>query len=619
MSTFASQEQPRFDPRARHRDEADWILEAAHPLEDAGDVEAALARYREAADVAPEYARAHMNVGNALRRLERWDEALAAYRMAIACEPDSPRARFNLGSLLFELDRFAEAERELLEALRLDSELADAAIVLADIYDTTERAEQAEAQFEQARALRPDHVGTLINYAGFSIMHGHLQRATELMLHAKAIDPLLSAAESHLLWELNFVGQLDPKAIAERHREIGNRIARAVGNPFTHWENAPDPDRTLRVAYLSGDFFAHPVPMFLRPVLQNHDPHVVETFCYSNYRHDNVIARTLREISAHWRNVVDLADHELAHQLRADRIDILVDLSGHTNRNRIPMLALHPAPVQITWLGYLNTTGLAAMDYRICDAHTDPPGATEHLHTERLIRMPHSQWCYLPWVDTPTIPVPHANEPDALVFGSFNQFAKISDACLALWSRVLAAVPSASLVILDVRDREVRKSLLRRLERYRIDPARVTLRGRESVPNYFGAIGNVDIALDTIPYNGGTTTLDTLWMGVPVVGLCGDRGIARGSYSILQSLGAHDLIAHDTDEYVAINCRLASFPEWRNQLRATLRYRLRTSPLMNAPQFTADLESAYQTVWAEWCEKVTKSQAGLERKPSTKS
>jgi predicted O-linked N-acetylglucosamine transferase (SPINDLY family) len=259
------------------------------------------------------------------------------------------------------------------------------------------------------------------------------------------------------------------------------------------------------------------------------------------------------------------------------------------------------------------------MDYRICDRYTDPVGTSERFSTEQLVRMPHSQWCYLPWVEVAPVDVPHPDRPDALVFGSFNQFAKISDACLELWSRVLAAVPAASLLILDVRDKDVRKMLLRRLDRYRIDPSRVTLRGRESVPDYFAAIGNVDIALDTIPYNGGTTTLDTLWMGVPVVGLCGDRGIARGSYSILQSLGAQDLIARDAHEYIDINCRLAESPEWRNRLRATLRDRMRSSPLMNAPQFTADLESAYRTVWAEWCEKVNKAQAGLQGKPSPES
>jgi predicted O-linked N-acetylglucosamine transferase (SPINDLY family) len=619
MTPFANQEQPDLDPRAQQLREADRILEAAHPLEDAGEVDAALLRYREAVDLAPDYARAHMNVGNALRKLERWDDALAAYRKATQCEPDSPRARFNLGSLLFELDRFSEAEGELLEALRLDPQLSDAAVVLADIYETTERGEQAEAQFERARALRPDHVGTLINYARFSVAQGRLERATELFLHAKAIDPLLSAAESHLLWALNFVRQLDPLSIAERHREIGHRIARAAGPPFRQWQNVPARDRKLRVGYLSGDFCAHPVPMFLRPVLQHHDPSNVETFLYSNYRHDNVIARDLRETSGHWRNVTDLTDQELANQLRSDEIDILVELSGHTNRNRMSMLALHPAPVQITWLGYLNTTGLAAMDYRICDAHTDPPGFSEHLHTERLIRMPNSQWCYLPWVEVPPVDVPHPDQPDALVFGSFNQFSKISDACLELWSRLLTAVPKASLLILDVRDKEVRKMLLRRLDRYRIDPARVSLRGRESVPDYFSAIGNVDIALDTIPYNGGTTTLDTLWMGVPVVALYGDRGIARGSYSILKSLGAEELIASDEEAFVEINCRLAASSEWRNRLRATLRDRMRTSPLMNAPQFTADLESAYRTVWVEWCEKVNKSPAGLEWKPSSES
>jgi predicted O-linked N-acetylglucosamine transferase (SPINDLY family) len=619
MSASAGQERPDSNSALQRKDQADRILESAHPLEDAGDVVSALSRYREAVDVAPDYARAHLNVGNALRKLERWNDALAAYRKAIMCDPDSARGRFNLGSLLFDLDRYDEAEGELLEALCLDSQLADASVVLADIYETTERFEQAHAEFARAHALRPDHVGTLINYAQFSITHGHLERATELLMRAKALDPLLTAAESHLLWQLNFVSELDPESVAERHKEIGNRIARAAGSPFTHWENTPDPRRTLRVGYLSGDFLAHPVPMFLRPVFQNHDPRAVEMFCYSNYRHDNLIAREIREMVAHWRNVADMTDRELADQLRSDRIDILVDLSGHTNRNRLPMFALHPAPVQITWLGYLNTTGLATMDYRICDAHTDPPGTTEHLHTERLIRMPHSQWCYSPWVVWPSVAIPHPDRPDALVFGSFNQFAKISDACLELWSRLLATVPPASLVILDVRDKEVHRMLLRRLDRFQIDPARVTLRGRVSVPEYFQAIGNVDIALDTMPYNGGTTTLDTLSMGVPVVAMYGDRGIARGTYSILQSLGAQDLIARDADEYIDINCRLASSPDWRNRLRATLRDRMRASPLMDASQFTADLESAYRSVWVEWCKTTNKSQAALERAPSPES
>jgi predicted O-linked N-acetylglucosamine transferase (SPINDLY family) len=247
------------------------------------------------------------------------------------------------------------------------------------------------------------------------------------------------------------------------------------------------------------------------------------------------------------------------------------------------------------------------MDYRICDAHTDPPGETEHLHTERLIRMPYSQWCYLPWVEVPSVEIPHPDRPDAFVFGSFNQYSKISDACLELWSRVLAAVSYASLMILDVRDKEVRKVLLRRLERYRIDPARVSLRGREAVPSYFQAIGNVDIALDTIPYNGGTTTLDTLWMGVPVVALRGDRGIARSSYSILQSLGAQELIASDAEEYVDINSRLAASRQWRHRLRASLRDRLRASPLMDAPRFVSDLEAAYRAAWVRYCAEAPRS------------
>jgi protein O-GlcNAc transferase len=241
------------------------------------------------------------------------------------------------------------------------------------------------------------------------------------------------------------------------------------------------------------------------------------------------------------------------------------------------------------------------MDYRITDPHTDPVGLTEHLHTERLVRMPHSQWCYFAWQEIELVATPHADRPDPVVFGSFNQSAKITDSCLALWSRVLARLPDSELIVFDVRRTGSANSLLARLKALGIDPARVRLRGREPVRDYFAAIGNVDIALDTYPYNGGTTSLDALWMGVPVVGLKGDRGIARGTYSILQSLGADELIARSADEYVVVNERLARDTRWRRHLRESLRSRLSRSPLMDARGFTAALEDRYRAMWQAWC------------------
>jgi predicted O-linked N-acetylglucosamine transferase (SPINDLY family) len=296
-----------------------------------------------------------------------------------------------------------------------------------------------------------------------------------------------------------------------------------------------------------------------------------------------------------------MSDADVARVVRDDHVDILVDLSGHTTGNRLGVFALHPAPVQVTWLGYLNTTGLGAMDYRITDGHTDPPGTTEHLHSERLVRLPHSQWCYAPWHRFAPVSAPHVARPGALVFGSFNQAAKISDVTLSLWARILSALPNAELVVLDVRQAATGAALRRRMAEHGIDTRRVSMVGRLGIDAYFAAIGDVDVALDTTPYNGATTTLDTLWMGVPIVALRGDRGVSRGCYSILSSLGVDDLIARTSDEYVDVNVRLAVDSTWRKRLRATLHELLIDSPLMDVVGFTSALESRYVEMWREWC------------------
>src|SRR6185437_2294309 len=219
-------------------------------------------------------------------------------------------------------------------------------------------------------------------------------------------------------------------------------------------------NKPLRIGYVSGDFLTHPVAVLLRPILEEHDLQQFESFCYCNYPEVNPVGQFLRERSQHWRDIAAMSDLDVVNQIRRDEIDILVDLSGHTARHRLPVFARHPAPVQATWLGYLNTTGLPAMDYRICDRHTDPVGTSEHFSTEQLVRMPHSQWCYVPWHHSEFIATPHSTRPDAIVFGSFNQDRKITDDCLRLWSRILARVPGAELLVLDFPRPDLRKAFL---------------------------------------------------------------------------------------------------------------------------------------------------------------
>jgi predicted O-linked N-acetylglucosamine transferase (SPINDLY family) len=583
--------------------EADRLIAAGQMLEDYSDFEAALQQYRDSVAAAPSYPRAHMNAGNALLRLNRFNEAVEAQRRAVACDPGYAPAHFNLGSLLLTLGDAPAAEYELTEALRLQPDMFQASIVLADLCEAQSRFDEAERHFLNARRVAPDHAGAMLNYGSFCFRRDRFDEAMTLFERVKALEPYFTDAESTLLFSTNFRTGISGEFVAEEHRRVGCLVTKSAGPPFTQWGNAPNSSKRLRIGYVSGDFLNHPVALFLRPVLETHDCDGFETFCFSNHSYPNPVADALREHADAWQNIADLDDNQVATVVRREEIDILVDLSGHTRRNRLAMFARHPAPVQVTWLGYLNTTGLAAMDYRITDAYTDAPGETEHLHTEKLIRMPHSQWCYAPWYRAEPVDEPHPDRPDALVFGSFNQFRKISDTCLALWCRILRELPQAELLVMDVKTAEREKDLRDRVARNGIDPARITVRRRQVILDYFSTIGNVDIALDTFPYNGAATTLDTLWMGVPIVGLRGDRGISRGTYSILQSLGTTNLIARDVDDYVDVNIRLARDRNWRDELRTTLRSRLSASPLMDAAGFTSALEERYRGMWRAWCEQ----------------
>ncbi len=421
------------------------------------------------------------------------------------------------------------------------------------------------------------------------------------MLRAREIDPDLDNVESVMLFSLNLRADLDADAVARAHRIVGAEMARAAGPPFVTWDNPVDPDRRLRIGYVSGDFELHAVGLFVDPIIAGHDRARFDVYCYSSAKKPDSMGRRMRQAALSWREVADMDDGSLARLVRDDRIDILVDLAGHTNRNRLFAFARHPAPVQATWLGYLNTTGLTAMDYRICDWHTDPDAQSQSRHTETLYRLPHSQWCYQPWGDVAPIDHPHPENPDALVFGSFNQYPKLSNACIDLWSRILKRLPQARIVVFDLRDEPLRQRVRDRFARNGIDPARVATRGRESLAAFYEAVGNTDIALDTFPYNGATTTLDTLWMGVPVVALAGERSISRGGVSILRTLGHPELVAKTPEDYVDINLRLALDRDWREALRRGLRQRMLASPLMDLPAFIADLEAGYRWMWQQWC------------------
>jgi len=480
--------------------------------------------------------------------------------------------------------------------------IARAALEAGIALITENRWENADAALRRAARLLPDWAPPYVNMAYLQMRRANPEAAIALYRKAIELDPPAPIPRSYLLFTLNMSDAVSPEETFIEHRRYGEWLAGVTGAPSRDHANSPDPERVLRVGYVSADFRIHPVAQFLDPLLGDHDPSQVDFVCYSNTKDRDELTRELeRRYARNWRDVVQLTDDQLADLVVQDEIDVLVDLSGHTGDSRLPVFARKPAPIQLSWLGYLNTTGLTSMDYRLVDRHTDPMGMSERWHTERLVRLPESQWAYWPMFEMPMLPRKRTNNPERVVFSSQNQFAKVSDRCLKLWAQILSKLPNAQLRIASVPPGRGASQILERLERFGISSDRVETVGRVPMKKYLAAFNEIDVALDSMPYNGATTVLDTLWMGVPIVALVGDRSISRGTYSILKTLGRDDLIAETPEKYVDLNVSLATDIEWRSELHRTLREQLQRSPLMDISRFTEDLEAVYRTMWHEWC------------------
>ncbi|MCD6305110.1 MAG: hypothetical protein J7M32_02335, partial [Deltaproteobacteria bacterium] len=361
-----------------------------------------------------------------------------------------------------------------------------------------------------------------------------------------------------------------------------------------------DPGRRLRVGYVSPDFREHSVSRFFLPLIENHDRKAVEVFCYGDVKRPDRMTARIRELADHWRSIVGLGDDAVARQIREDRIDILVDLAGHTGGNRLLVFARRPAPVQVTWLGYPGTTGLGVMDYRLTDHVADPEGDADRWHTERLVRLSEGFLCYAPPEEAGEVCSLPALKEGRVTFGSFNNFSKMNEQVAAVWSRILLSVPGSLLMLKSksLRDAGVRGRCLEMFLRNGISEDRIVFEGyARTVKDHLLLYNRVDMGLDPFPYNGTTTTCEALWMGVPVVTLKGGRHAARVGASILTQVGLSDLIADTKEAYIRKAVELARDPGRLKALRAGMRDRLRKSTLLNGPGFAAAMEAAYQGMW----------------------
>ena len=612
------------------------LIDAGIAAEAGGDSELAERLFREAVEADHGSAAAHMNLGIALQSTQDFSAAAKAHEGAVRLDPSLVNAHYNLGLTRLNLDDAQRAEHSFRAALRLRPEFPEAWVGLAEALESTGRDREALAALETAISQREQYVGALFNAAVLLRRMGRLDEAERQLRHIPASHPEFANAmtalaatlrdqgrideavtalraashgaphawvtQSELLFTLGFSDKVSAEDLFSEHFKAGRRLEEATPRWTRRFANAPDPERVLKIGYLSGDFRAHSVARFTEFLFTRHRRDRVKVYAYSSTPHHDAVTAGIIDAADGWRDLRGQADATVAGAILDDRIDLLVDLAGHTGGSRLAVMAGRAAPVQLTWLGYMNTTGLAEVDYRITDSIADPPGMSEALHTERLVRMPRSQWCFRPPESARAASVARDESLRDFTFGVLNQFAKVSEASISLWIAILRTLPAARLRVVNVPLGSATEKLFRQLSEAGIDPARFDLIERVPHADYYRQYAQVDACLDTTPYSGGTTTCDALFLGVPVVTLAGRRPISRSSASLLTAVGLPEMIAQSPEEFVAIACGLAAKQAWSTDARVALRERMIASSLMDEEGFVQDLEALYRRVWRDWCD-----------------
>ena len=591
-----------------------------------GRLDEAITEYRRTLELKPDYADAHYNLGNVLRKTGQIDDAIAEYRAALQLKPDHAAADSNMGIALADKGDIIQAIAAYRRAIQSKPDYADAHNNLGAALTEQGQLDEAIAACRSALALKPDFAEALSNLGNALRDEGRIEEAVAAYRSALALKPGCADVHSNLLSGLFAMPDLDPQEMFREYRRWNEIHAEPLAKSILPHANNRDPDRRLRIGYVSRDFREHhPVAFFFENLLAQHDRGEAAVFCYSDLvRPDRVTAR-LRQCAGHWREIAGMQDAQVADLIRQDQIDILVDLAGHTTRNRLLVFARKPAPIQVTYLGYPDTTGMSAMDYRMTDVHADPPdagghlpttdglkpsllaadppGTTGHLHSEKLIRLPEVFACFRPAENSPPVgPLP-AMARGCVTFASFHTVAKLNDRLLGWWAEILTGIRNSRLLMVAAAFNQAscRQRLADFFTSRGIGAGRLEFKGRQPVPQYLAMHNEVDLLLDSFPFTGHTMSCHALWMGVPVVTLAGGRHCSRMVASVLASLGLDELIARTPEEYVKIAGDLAGNLRRLAELRSTLRERMQSSPLTDAPRFARNVERAYRGIWRAWC------------------
>jgi predicted O-linked N-acetylglucosamine transferase (SPINDLY family) len=565
----------------------------------------AIDAYRRAIALQPNYAEAHNNLGNVLRDAGQFDQAILSHRTALMLRPQSAEFHSNLGNALKDKGDTDAAIAAYQQAIALAPDYAEAHYNLANALKDRGQLDEAIASYRQAIALKPDYAQALSNLGNALADAGEIEPAIAAYRRVVALSPELPEPHSNLLYSMQFDPGCTSQAIAEEHHRWNLRHAEPLRPSITEHGNHPGTDRRLRVGYVSPNFWGHCQSLFMVPLLSAHDRQQVEVFCYADVRRPDAHTDQMRKHVDGWRDIVGQSDEDVAARIRQDQIDILVDLTMHMAHNRLLTFARKPAPIQVTWLAYPGSTGLGAIDYRLSDQYLDPHGRDESIYSEKTVRLPNSFWCYEPMEgrEIADNPLP-ALESGVITFGCLNNFCKVNWGVLDLWAKVLQQVEGSRLLLL-AKTGSHRQRTLDRLAQQGIDPRRIEFVSYLPRREYLELYQRIDVGLDTSPYNGHTTSLDSLWMGVPVVTLVGERAVSRAGWCQLSNLNLRELAAETDEQFVRIAVELCKDLPSLADLRSSMRQKMLSSPLMDAPAFARDIEAAYRKMWKAWCEKVS--------------
>lgn len=570
-----------------------------------GRLSQAIDCYKHALFLSPDSAHLCNSLGVAFGAIGQLMESIAYLQKAIELNPNLLESHNNLGNAYWGLGQYEEATQCYQHALNLNPHYSETRNNLASMLKTRGFLTEALYHLEQNLVINPDDAKALSTIGSVLLAQGDAQAAVVQHRKALALDPDYTVAHSRLLFAMNYVPGYDWSTLFKEYQEFNRKHILPLANKSnTAYLNSRITKRRLKIAYLSPDFRRHSVSYFVEPLLAHHDHSQFEVMCYYNHAKSDEVTQRLQRYPDRWFNCAHLSHVELAEQIRSEQIDILIDLAGHTSNHRLLTFARKPAPVQVTYLGYPSTTGLSTIDYRITDNYVDPEGISEQFNAERLKRMPHCFFCYQPVINTPPINELPALSAGYITFGSFNSGAKLNKQILSIWAQILHALPTAKLLLKPssqiMNDFNARQRLIAQFTALGISSERIILESYTPSTAYIQSYHQVDIALDTYPFNGGTTTCEALWMGVPVVTLVGNSHVSRMGLSILSTVGLKECITTNSESYIQTCLELANDLESLQKKRVHIREQMQHSPLMDAVSFTRQLEKFYREMWEEW-------------------